>query len=32
VFVAGFMGDANRVRGALKRVDERLGDVALARG
>ena len=29
VFVAGFMGDANRVRGTLKRVDERLGDVAL---
>ena len=29
VFVAGFMGDANRVRGMLKRVDERFGDVAL---
>jgi len=29
VFVAGFMGDANRVRGTLKRVDERFGDVAL---
>jgi iron(III) transport system ATP-binding protein len=29
VFVAGFMGDANRVRGTLSRVDERFGDVAL---
>jgi iron(III) transport system ATP-binding protein len=29
VFVAGFMGDANRVRGTLRRVDERFGDVAL---
>jgi iron(III) transport system ATP-binding protein len=29
VFVAGFMGDANRLRGMLKRVDERFGDVAL---
>jgi iron(III) transport system ATP-binding protein len=29
VFVAGFMGDANRVRGSLKRVDDRFGDLAL---
>jgi len=29
VFVAGFMGDANRVRGTLKRVDDRFGDLAL---
>jgi iron(III) transport system ATP-binding protein len=29
VFVAGFMGDANRVRGTLKRVDERFGEVTL---
>jgi iron(III) transport system ATP-binding protein len=29
VFVAGFMGDANRVRGVLTRVDERLGDLAI---
>ncbi len=29
VFVAGFMGDANRVRGTLKHIDERFGDLAL---
>jgi len=29
VFVAGFMGDANRVRGTLTRVDDRLGDLAI---
>jgi iron(III) transport system ATP-binding protein len=29
VFVAGFMGDANRVRGTLTRVDEDFGDLAL---
>ena len=29
VFVAGFMGDANRVRGTLKHVDDRFGDLAL---
>src|SRR5436190_7942955 len=29
VFVAGFMGDANRVRGMLTRVDDRLCDVAI---
>jgi iron(III) transport system ATP-binding protein len=29
VFVAGFMGDANRVRGTLRRVDERFGELAL---
>jgi iron(III) transport system ATP-binding protein len=29
VFVAGFMGDANRVRGALRRVDDRLGELVL---
>jgi iron(III) transport system ATP-binding protein len=29
VFVAGFMGDANRVRGTLRRVDERLGELVL---
>jgi len=29
VFVAGFMGDANRVRGTLTRVDDRFGDLAL---
>jgi iron(III) transport system ATP-binding protein len=29
VFVAGFMGDANRVRGTLARVDDRLGDLAI---
>ncbi len=29
VFVAGFMGDANRVRGKLTRVDDRFGDLAL---
>jgi len=29
VFVAGFMGDANRVRGILTRVDDRLGDLAI---
>ena len=28
-FVAGFMGDANRVTGTLKRRDDTLGDVAL---
>ena len=26
-FVAGFMGDANRVRGRLRRIDERMADV-----
>jgi iron(III) transport system ATP-binding protein len=29
VFVAGFMGDANRVRGMLTRVDDRLCDLAI---
>ena len=29
VFVAGFMGDANRVSGVLTRVDERLGDLVI---
>jgi len=29
VFVAGFMGDANRVRGTLKRIDDRFGDLTL---
>jgi iron(III) transport system ATP-binding protein len=29
VFVAGFMGDANRVRGTLRRVDDRFGDLVL---
>jgi iron(III) transport system ATP-binding protein len=29
VFVAGFMGDANRVRGVLTRIDDRLGDLAI---
>ncbi|MEO8741075.1 MAG: ABC transporter ATP-binding protein [Casimicrobiaceae bacterium] len=29
VFVAGFMGDANRVRGTLRRVDDRLGELVL---
>ncbi len=29
VFVAGFMGDANRVRGTLTRVDDRLGDLTI---
>jgi iron(III) transport system ATP-binding protein len=29
VFVAGFMGEANRVRGVLRHVDARLGEVAL---
>src|SRR5258708_32085149 len=29
VFVAGFMGDANRVRGTLKCIDGRFGDLAL---
>ncbi|HEX4884166.1 MAG TPA: ABC transporter ATP-binding protein [Casimicrobiaceae bacterium] len=28
-FVAGFMGDANRVRGRLRRIDERSADVAI---
>ena len=28
-FVAGFMGDANRVRGVLARVDERMGEVRI---
>src|SRR5437588_6144655 len=29
VFVAGFMGDANRVRGILTRIDDRLGELAI---
>src|SRR2546429_2166689 len=29
VFVAGFMGDANRVRGMLTRIDDRLGELAI---
>src|SRR5215472_3555162 len=29
VFVAGFMGEANRVRGTLRHVDERVGEIAL---
>ena len=29
VFVAGFMGDANRVRGVLSRIDDTLGRLAL---
>jgi iron(III) transport system ATP-binding protein len=29
VFVAGFMGEASRVRGTLKRLDERMGELAL---
>jgi iron(III) transport system ATP-binding protein len=29
VFVAGFMGDANRVRGTLRRIDDRFGDLTL---
>jgi iron(III) transport system ATP-binding protein len=29
VFVAGFMGDANRVRGMLRHVDGRIGELAL---
>src|SRR5256886_4396489 len=29
VFVASFMGEANRVRGTLKRVDDRFGELAL---
>jgi iron(III) transport system ATP-binding protein len=29
VFVAGFMGDANRVRGTLTRIDNRLCDLAI---
>ena len=29
VFVAGFMGDANRVRGTLRRVDDRLGELVV---
>jgi iron(III) transport system ATP-binding protein len=29
VFVAGFMGDANRVRGVLTRVDDQMGDLAI---
>jgi iron(III) transport system ATP-binding protein len=29
VFVAGFMGDANRVSGVLTRVDDRLGDLVI---
>jgi len=29
VFVAGFMGDANRVRGTLRRVDDRVGELAI---
>src|SRR5947199_9052112 len=29
VFVASFMGEANRVRGTLKRIDERFGELAL---
>ncbi|MDQ6916527.1 MAG: ABC transporter ATP-binding protein [Pseudomonadota bacterium] len=29
VFVAGFMGDANRVRGRLTRVDDRFGDLTI---
>jgi iron(III) transport system ATP-binding protein len=29
VFVAGFMGEANRVRGALRRIDDRLGELRL---
>jgi iron(III) transport system ATP-binding protein len=29
VFVAGFMGDANRVRGMLRHVDARIGELAL---
>ena len=28
-FVAGFMGEANRVRGTLRRIDDRLGELAL---
>ena len=29
VFVAGFMGEANRVRGTLRRIDDRLGELRL---
>ncbi len=29
VFVAGFMGEANRLRGTLRRIDERMGEVVL---
>ena len=29
VFVAGFMGEANRVRGTLRRIDDRIGEVVL---
>jgi iron(III) transport system ATP-binding protein len=29
VFVAGFMGEANRVRGTLRHLDARLGEIAL---
>ena len=29
VFVAGFMGEASRVRGTLRRLDERMGELAL---
>src|SRR5215472_9774421 len=29
VFVAGFMGEANRVRGTLSRIDDRLGEIRL---
>jgi iron(III) transport system ATP-binding protein len=29
VFVAGFMGEANRVRGTLRHLDERLGELTL---
>jgi iron(III) transport system ATP-binding protein len=29
VFVAGFMGDANRVRGMLTRIDDRLGELEI---
>jgi iron(III) transport system ATP-binding protein len=29
VFVAGFMGEANRVRGTLRRIDDRMGEVVL---
>ena len=29
IFVAAFMGDANRVRGTLRRVDERMGELEI---